>query len=92
MKNLILIRGVPGAGKTTLLRSLDDYVCVAADDYHTDEKGNYTWKPRFAQMTQEEQIEVARNFNNVYGETHMKLMVIDLKLNYINFFLQLSKC
>jgi hypothetical protein len=34
------------------------------------------WKPRFAKMTQEEITEVSRNFNNVYGETHMKLMVM----------------
>lgn len=34
------------------------------------------WKPRFAKMSQEEINEVSRNFNNVYGETHMKLMVI----------------
>ena len=53
MKNLILIRGVPGAGKTTLLQSLDNYICVAADDYHTDEKGNYTWKPENVKLAHE---------------------------------------
>ncbi len=34
------------------------------------------WKPRFKEMTQEQINEVSRNFNNVYEETHMKLMVI----------------
>ena len=53
MKNLILIRGVPGAGKTTLLQSLDDYICVAADDYHTDKNGNYTWKPENVKLAHE---------------------------------------
>ncbi len=53
MKNLILIRGVPGAGKTTLLQSLDNYICVAADDYHTDEKGNYAWKPENVKQAHE---------------------------------------
>jgi predicted kinase len=53
MKNLILIRGIPGAGKTTLLQSLDNYICVAADDYHTDEKGNYAWKPENVKQAHE---------------------------------------
>lgn len=34
------------------------------------------WKPRFKEMTQEQINEVSRNFNNVYGETHMKMMAI----------------
>ena len=44
MKTLFLVRGVPGAGKSTLVKSLDAYA-VSADDYHTDEYGNYNWKP-----------------------------------------------
>ena len=45
MKTLILVRGVPGAGKTSLLNTLKFDICVSADDYHTDENGNYNWKP-----------------------------------------------
>lgn len=37
---------------------------------------NSAWKPRFAKMSQEEIEEVSRNFNNVYEETHVKMMVI----------------
>lgn len=37
---------------------------------------NDRWKPRFAQMTQEEIMEVSSNFNNVYDELHCKLQVI----------------
>lgn len=33
------------------------------------------WKPRFKQMTQEQIAEVSRNFNNVYSETHIKMIV-----------------
>lgn len=33
------------------------------------------WKQRFPTMTQEQIEEVSRNFNNVYGETHIKMMV-----------------
>lgn len=48
-----------------------DFEIVEFDFIVTDE-----WRPRFARMSQEEIIEVSRNFNNVYGETHIKLMVI----------------
>lgn len=34
------------------------------------------WKPRFKEMLPEQIAEVSRNFNNVYSETHFKLMVI----------------
>lgn len=34
------------------------------------------WKARFPKMSQEEIIEVSRNFNNVYGETWIKLVVV----------------
>jgi hypothetical protein len=34
------------------------------------------WKARFPKMTQEEIMEVSRNFNNVYGETWIKLVVV----------------
>lgn len=36
---------------------------------------NEDWKMRFREMTQEQIIEVSKNFNNVYYETHIKLMV-----------------
>jgi tRNA uridine 5-carbamoylmethylation protein Kti12 len=47
--DLILLRGVPGSGKTTLgsviLRCLptDNPDVISADDYFTDEKGNYNF-------------------------------------------------
>lgn len=34
------------------------------------------WAPRLKQMSKEEIAEVSSNFNNVYFETHMKLMVL----------------
>jgi hypothetical protein len=34
------------------------------------------WKPRFSTMTHDEIAEVSRNFNSVYIETHIKLMVM----------------
>lgn len=37
---------------------------------------NSHWKPRFQNMSQEEINEVSRNFNNVYDELHIKLMVM----------------
>lgn len=37
---------------------------------------NEIWIDRFKEMSQEQIIEVSRNFNNVYNETHIKLMVI----------------
>lgn len=45
MKMLFLIRGVPGAGKSTLINSLNVQFAVSADDFHTDEDGNYNWTP-----------------------------------------------
>jgi len=33
------------------------------------------WKERFQSMSPEQIVEVSRNFNNVYGETHVKLVV-----------------
>jgi predicted SAM-dependent methyltransferase len=36
---------------------------------------NEDWKMRFKEMTQEQVMEVSKNFNNVYYETHIKLMV-----------------
>lgn len=41
-------------------------------DFVVDER----WKPRFAKMSQDEITEVSSNFNNVYSETHIKLMVM----------------
>lgn len=46
MKNLFLVRGVPGCGKSTLVDHLKVQVDVCADDYHTDDQGNYNWKPK----------------------------------------------
>lgn len=42
MKNLFLFRGVPGSGKTTAANALCETV-VSADDYFTDEDGNYEY-------------------------------------------------
>jgi len=41
--DLILIRGVPGSGKTTFSSLLDPDVRVSADDFFTDEDGNYNF-------------------------------------------------
>lgn len=41
-KTLIILRGIPGCGKTTLAETLSPYICCA-DDYFTDEEGNYNW-------------------------------------------------
>lgn len=43
MNKLYIVRGMPGSGKTTFAESICDRV-VSADDYHTDEDGNYNWK------------------------------------------------
>ena len=46
-RTLFLLRSVSGAGKSTLakkLLQLPHSVAFAADDYHTDEEGNYVWK------------------------------------------------
>ena len=46
-RTLYLLRGISGCGKSTLannLLQLPDSVAFAADDYHTDENGNYNWK------------------------------------------------
>ena len=45
MKNVILIRGVSGAGKTTIANILSNNkgtICCA-DDYFTDDEGNYNF-------------------------------------------------
>ena len=34
------------------------------------------WAPKFQTMTQEQIDDVSRNFNNVYGETHIKMMAV----------------
>lgn len=46
MKTVILLRSVSGAGKSTLADLLSDnegYVVVCADEYFTDEAGNYNF-------------------------------------------------
>lgn len=41
---LFIVRGLPGSGKTTwALSTFNPHVCVAADDYHTDQDGNYNF-------------------------------------------------
>ena len=40
--NLIIIRGLPGSGKTTFAHLISDYV-FEADDFFTDEAGNYNF-------------------------------------------------
>jgi hypothetical protein len=41
--DLILVRGVPGSGKTTFSSLIDPDVRVSADDFFTDEDGNYNF-------------------------------------------------
>lgn len=48
MKKVVyILRSIPGAGKTTLAEALTDNekssVICCADDYFTDEEGNYNW-------------------------------------------------
>lgn len=43
-KVLIIVRGIPGSGKSTFAELFARAICTA-DDYHTDRKGNYNWKP-----------------------------------------------
>lgn len=41
--DLVLVRGVPGSGKTTFSGLLNPDVRVSADDFFTDENGNYNF-------------------------------------------------
>lgn len=41
-KILYIIRGLPGAGKSTLGKRIAE-ACFSADDYFTDERGNYNF-------------------------------------------------
>ncbi len=45
MADLILIRGLPGGGKTTMAKAMDGYVHFEADQWMTDEQGNYCFDP-----------------------------------------------
>ena len=44
-QTLFLIRGLPGAGKTSLLMNYIDVAAFAADDYFTNEFGEYEFNP-----------------------------------------------
>lgn len=55
MTSLILVRGLPGAGKSTfahayaakmLAESREPATTLSADDYFTDQDGDYHWDPR----------------------------------------------
>lgn len=43
---LFLIRGLPGVGKTSLIMNSIDVAAFAADDYFTDEHGEYHFDPK----------------------------------------------
>ena len=49
LKQLILIRGLSGSGKTTLANTIcegqNDRIMLSADDYFTDDEGNYNFDP-----------------------------------------------
>jgi len=44
-RDLIIVRGLPGSGKSTLAEKFGSKAICTADDFHTDRKGNYNWKP-----------------------------------------------
>jgi predicted kinase len=46
MKILYIVRGLSGSGKTTLAHKLSPFV-YSADDWFTDEDGNYDFSPEF---------------------------------------------
>ena len=46
MKVLYIIRGISGSGKTSLANKLSPFV-YSADDWFTDEDGNYDFLPEF---------------------------------------------
>lgn len=45
MKELIILRGLPGSGKSTVAKLFGTRAICTADDYITDRKGNYNWRP-----------------------------------------------
>jgi predicted kinase len=44
-QTLVICRGLPGSGKSTLAETLAPGFAFAADDYFTDEEGNYNFDP-----------------------------------------------
>lgn len=69
---LILIRGVSGSGKSTLAAQFVDQwtTLISADDYFTDENGNYNWKPELLPKAHDWCLNTTRKFlQDVYYDT-----------------------
>jgi len=54
MLELVLIRGLPGSGKTTMAKEqFPDHIHCEADQYFTDEHGNFNFDPKFIEVAHE---------------------------------------